>query len=754
VTNVVGIVASTGVASAIPAAMREVDRWVLWRYEVRDGKRTKVPRRVDGGGRASSTDPATWATFEQAVAALGGSDGLGFVLGDGWVGVDLDGILDAEGGLADGFPMRDAMTWVAALGSYTERSPSGRGLHVIGGGELPPWAVNRRGPIEVYAAGRFFTVTGDLFEGLGMVGPLREFEAFLDAAGLRRAEPTPSRTARAPVALDDEDLLARAALARNGSDFAALYGGRWEGRYRSHSEADLALAAHLAFWTGGDPVRVDRLFRASGLMRPKWDGRRGDRTYGAQTVAKALAGQVDHFSCGRDDHGRGDEEHRDRGRVEHHHDDHHDAHRGDDDRRGGGDDHPHPADGGGRELVRFVGLPTYVATPKGSGEALIGDADAFEVILPAGGLLKFYGAQGTSKTTLAVDLVAHLASGTDWHDKTIARPVRVALIENEGPAEQLRQKLARKVASWTGSPWTDNVVVLDHPHGGFDFRRDEHRESLRRLRQDGLDVVVADPTKWLGIEGGGTPDEIRAFVALLRDCGLHSGDPDAALAFVLLHHENKAGEVSGAWGADPDTLVHVELDGRERTKLTWEKCRWSLAHHGRVEIYRWATDTAGFEPIDLPDSPQTSDDDLDRMVLGWLVEHPGKHPTTAVRAAMSVRAERTDQALERLKNRGDCLDLDKQSSPHDGRPRTPRYWIARNYPDAEVVPTRRTTTDDHPSEGPEAVRSRPVVPPIRRDDSGTGRPTDNGENHPEDAVLALPRVSETEIATAAREVSP
>ena len=304
------------------------------------------------------------------------------------------------------------------------------------------------------------------------------------------------------------------------------------------------------------------------------------------------------------------------------------------------------------------------------------------------------------------------ASGTDWHGKTVARPVRVALIENEGPPEQWRRKLERKIETWPGDPWADNVDVLDRPHGGFDFRRPEHRESLRDLRQRGVEVVVADPTKWLGIEGGGTPDEISTFLRLLRDCGLHSGDPDAALAFVLLHHENKAGDVSGAWGADPDTLVHVENDGRERTKLTWEKCRWALAQHGQVEHYRWVVETTGFDPIELPDSPQISDDEVDQHILEWLTEHPGKHPTTAVRKAIPVRAERTDQALERLKSRDDILDLDKKSSPHDGRPRTARYWIASTHAASEVVPTLRTTPDDHPSHSPEAVRSRPVVPPI------------------------------------------
>ncbi|MCH7661511.1 MAG: SUMF1/EgtB/PvdO family nonheme iron enzyme, partial [Euryarchaeota archaeon] len=79
--------------------------------------------------------------------------------------------------------------------------------------------------------------------------------------------------------------------ARNGAKFTQLYDtGSWEGAgYPSQSEADLALASQLVFWTGGNTAVVDRLFRGSGLMRPKWDESHGERTYGQMTISKALA---------------------------------------------------------------------------------------------------------------------------------------------------------------------------------------------------------------------------------------------------------------------------------------------------------------------------------------------------------------------------------------------------------------------------------------------------------------------------------
>ena len=104
--------------------------------------------------------------------------------------------------------------------------------------------------------------------------------------------PLPPRRAAVAVDPDDARLLERAHAARKGWKFAALWKGDVSA-YPSQSEADLALCNLLAFWTGGDAARIDRLFRQSGLMRAKWDERRGGQTYGERTIATAIAG------CGR-----------------------------------------------------------------------------------------------------------------------------------------------------------------------------------------------------------------------------------------------------------------------------------------------------------------------------------------------------------------------------------------------------------------------------------------------------------------------
>ncbi len=95
----------------------------------------------------------------------------------------------------------------------------------------------------------------------------------------------------APNDLSDADLIDRAKRASNGARFAALWSGD-ASAYPSHSEADLALLARLSFWTGGDRVRMDRLFRCSGLYREKWDESHydGDETYGEHSIALAVTG--------------------------------------------------------------------------------------------------------------------------------------------------------------------------------------------------------------------------------------------------------------------------------------------------------------------------------------------------------------------------------------------------------------------------------------------------------------------------------
>ena len=276
--------------ATIPAELKDRPQWVVWRLEQRDGKKTKVPYRADGSGRASSTEAATWATFDAAVAASEtlAADGVGFVFtkDDPFVGVDLD----------EGLSEPDRAAVMLALDSYTETSFSGNGAHVFVRATLNGHGRNRKGPFEVYEHGRYFCVTGAHVRGTPT--SIEDRQAQLERV-LDEFLPAPPVHARVhareprPVDLDDRDLLEKAMGARNGSKFVALWNGDTAG-YPSQSEADHALCSLLAFWTGRDPDRVDRMFRASGLMREKWE--RAD--YRARTIDAAIAGTRDVYEPG------------------------------------------------------------------------------------------------------------------------------------------------------------------------------------------------------------------------------------------------------------------------------------------------------------------------------------------------------------------------------------------------------------------------------------------------------------------------
>ncbi len=285
--------------TCIPAELLARPQWVLYRLEERDGKRTKVPYQASRpSARADATDPGTWSAYAAAAkaASAAGADGIGYVFApdDPFAGVDLDSCVDGEGKVD-----ARAAALVLALDSYTEISASGYGLHVyvaaaLNGGRRrtskTPWG----GAFESYDAGRFFCVTGRHLKGTPTtINPRQDRLAEVRAIVFppeQQQKPAPVITATA----DDHELLVLARNAKHGERFDALYAGRLDG-YGSQSEADLALANMLAFWVGPDAARIDGLFRGSGLMREKWDESRGESTYGAQTIARALEGRTDFY---------------------------------------------------------------------------------------------------------------------------------------------------------------------------------------------------------------------------------------------------------------------------------------------------------------------------------------------------------------------------------------------------------------------------------------------------------------------------
>ena len=291
---------------SIPAELKSKRQWLLWRWEyVQDdeGERITKPPYRPCGSPAATDDPTTWVTFEEAVAAHKTKEfsGIGFVLTsvNGFVGVDLDHVRDP----ATGETKEWAQDIVNRLDSYTEISPSGTGLRIFVYGALPSKG-RKRGDFEFYESGRYLTVTGEHLHGTSWTIAARHQELadiHLEIFGqLNRVGDSGDWTEPEALSdLNDDELLKLAFSARNGTATERLYKGDTSGYY-SASEADLALCSRLAFFVFRDIGRIDRLFRASGLYRLKWDRPTGSSTYGDITIRRALDNMKD-FSNSEED---------------------------------------------------------------------------------------------------------------------------------------------------------------------------------------------------------------------------------------------------------------------------------------------------------------------------------------------------------------------------------------------------------------------------------------------------------------------
>lgn len=137
----------------IPKEIRNLPQWVCTKGD------SKVPKVAIVDVPASSTNPATWSDFDKARASVeqGYHEYVGFVFNDnGIVGIDLDDAFDE-----DGFMSELAADIIGRCKSYTEKSKSGTGIHILLYGTLPFKGKNNLKGVEIYKSSRYFIMTGD-----------------------------------------------------------------------------------------------------------------------------------------------------------------------------------------------------------------------------------------------------------------------------------------------------------------------------------------------------------------------------------------------------------------------------------------------------------------------------------------------------------------------------------------------------------------------------------------------------------------
>ena len=272
-------------------------RFLNWRMS--DGR--KVPCRPDGR-ICDAHDPSNWLTHDAATAAP--YDVAWVLNGDGWFFLDLDKCRGADGA----WSQQAAAIWASFTGALGEVSQSQNGLHIIGRCDPAALADRRNkwdGWLEFYTTGRFIAFGPGGWDVIGGGQQTdRDFTDQLRSFVPRREELGVLPEGRDPAYTGPEDddrlieIMLRSTSVANAFGEGVTIKHLWEadaaalsrvypafqGEGFDHSSADAALMSHLAFWTGKDMPRMDRLFRRSALMRDKYEKR---EDYRRDTVQKS-----------------------------------------------------------------------------------------------------------------------------------------------------------------------------------------------------------------------------------------------------------------------------------------------------------------------------------------------------------------------------------------------------------------------------------------------------------------------------------
>jgi len=407
----------------LPAELRERAQWCVAGHD-------KRPLTADGRA-ASSTDPSTWTDFETACrAAVASGLGVGFMLyaDDPFTCIDLDVKETTSEQVLAGY------NWlIRESDSYTERSRSGRGTHIWFRGNIGKGA--RREGVEIYSQERFIICTGNVVNNKGIEDRPEILAQVLEGVReLKEVEPLP----------DDPDgdsytYALNQLLDENGQfkdkRIESLYKGEWKEAFPSRSEADFALVAEIAKHTTSN-VECWKAFQMSEL------GKRDKAfkpSYMRNTLKKVRARLA--YQTSRVEHGA------------------------------------HIADS------LFANNRMRQNNPRHF--SLLSDYDldrlplsrwTVKKLIPDSGVGLVYGASGSYKSFLALDLLAHISNGIEWFGHRVTACPAV-YIPFEG-----RGGIPKRVRAWRlatsrsrDKQLSSNVRYISEP---MNLRLQEERDKL------------------------------------------------------------------------------------------------------------------------------------------------------------------------------------------------------------------------------------------------------------------------------------
>lgn len=346
-------------------------------------------------------------------------------------------------------------------------------------------------------------------------------------------------------------------------------------------------------------------------------------------------------------------------------------------------------------------------------------------IAPAGALVLMGGKASGGKTTVATDLLLHAAAGVDYCGLTFARPLRILLIENEGPREGFRQKLEARLPHGPAGEGSEAIRIWDEPAlwGMIRVSDDDIRTQLRDvIVTHRIDLVVSDSLTRFGMKGNGTPEETRDFMVLLADIGLGRD-----VAFLILAHtrsrtdngEDEIEQLAGAWAPHADAILMLrKLDGN-RARLSYPKTRWTRGTvPAGILSFDASTETFVLVATDEEQPDKVSPETYEQRILDWLEEHAWA-TTDELDNGVEGRATEVRAARIRLQKAG---RVSSAQSATLGRPGKAMRWNTSNDAGYNPVPLPGTWADGEGSDP--AQEGNPVrgVPHLRGDPARDGVP--------------------------------
>ena len=306
----------------IPYELKKEERWCLYKIIQRDGKNTKLPLKPNGKP-AKSNDKMTWHSYEDCIKALNKNigDGLGFFLGDGYIGIDIDKVsYDIFVYSMDYHAKSMTADFLRGISTYGELSPSKTGLHFIGKGKVPGER-KRHKNLEIYDEGRFFTVTGNVIKDKDRshIKPIEQellplYQKYMPAVG-NQIEHKETRDKQGKRSTKENSFAQRYRQSSNDvlellfekgyfhytrEDLRQIYYGNYESYFNSQSEADFFMLGRLLYYTS-DTEKAISIMENSGLKREKWYKRRGATDYIHYIANKAIASINQFYDWGREE---------------------------------------------------------------------------------------------------------------------------------------------------------------------------------------------------------------------------------------------------------------------------------------------------------------------------------------------------------------------------------------------------------------------------------------------------------------------